>query len=55
MANRNSGRMEGNIDYYALLGAHPQDTPDEIRRKWYELSKQFHPDHVSGREAEVWS
>lgn len=30
--------------YYSLLGLHPSASPIEIRRAYWELSKQYHPD-----------
>jgi len=34
-------------DHYAILGTHPDSTPDEIRKAYFALARQLHPDRLS--------
>jgi len=33
-------------DYYDILRVNPESTQDEIREKWIELAKEYHPDKI---------
>lgn len=35
-------------DYYAILGVTPLSTPDEVRRSYRRLAKEWHPDRKGG-------
>ena len=37
-------------DYYKILGVSPTDDLPEIKRKYFELAKQLHPDKQLGNE-----
>ncbi|GFZ96944.1 J domain-containing protein [Okeania sp. KiyG1] len=39
------------VNYYSLLGLHPQASNQEIRRAYRELSKRYHPDTTDMPEA----
>ncbi len=38
--------VQDNNKYYAILGATPNDTDDEIKKKYRQLVKEYHPDAV---------
>jgi len=35
-----------NYDYYEILEVNPDSTQEEIREKWIELAKEYHPDKI---------
>lgn len=39
------------VNYYSLLGLHPQASNQEIRKAYRELSKRYHPDTTDMPEA----
>ena len=39
-------------DYYKILGVGPEATQEEIRSRWIELTKLYHPDLVRTKEAD---
>jgi len=41
------------IDLYALLGVNPKATQEEIKKKWTEKAKQFHPDISKDKDAQT--
>lgn len=41
------------LGYYKLLNLDPNATPAEIRKAYYALALQYHPDKNSSEEAEV--
>jgi curved DNA-binding protein CbpA len=45
--------MEKTGDFYDLLGVQKQASQDEIRSKYHELAKMFHPDRVQDKDKEV--
>lgn len=55
MNSGNRGQnVEGeNIDYYSVLRVHHDATEQEIKRAYWRLAEQCHPDKVPGREAQV--
>ncbi|RVE71465.1 hypothetical protein OJAV_G00052130 [Oryzias javanicus] len=38
-------------DLYAVLGAHPSDSVQQLRRRYQQLALQFHPDRVGGEHS----
>uniref|UniRef100_A0A3P9ICS1 DnaJ (Hsp40) homolog, subfamily C, member 24 n=1 Tax=Oryzias latipes TaxID=8090 RepID=A0A3P9ICS1_ORYLA len=38
-------------DLYAVLGAHPSDSVQQLRRQYQQLALQFHPDRVGGQRS----
>jgi len=41
------------VDYYKILGISPKATQKQIKQKFYELSKQLHPDRVQSIKADT--
>ena len=39
--------LKKRADHYALLGTHIEATPDEIRKAYFNLARQLHPDRLS--------
>jgi tetratricopeptide (TPR) repeat protein len=39
--------LKKRADHFTLLGAHIDATPDEIRKKYFGLARQLHPDRLS--------
>ncbi|CBH18767.1 chaperone protein DNAj, putative [Trypanosoma brucei gambiense DAL972] len=46
-----SGDGADEIDYYAVLGLTPEATDREVRQRFRELSRKYHPDVSSGGDA----
>uniref|UniRef100_A0A8C7X3H4 J domain-containing protein n=1 Tax=Oryzias sinensis TaxID=183150 RepID=A0A8C7X3H4_9TELE len=38
-------------DLYAVLGAHPSESVQQLRRRYQQLALQFHPDRVGGQRS----
>ena len=38
-------------DYYKILGVEEEASEEEIRARWIELTKRYHPDLVKTKEA----
>lgn len=36
--------VQGETDYYRILGVKPRASQEEIRRRWIELNRRLHPD-----------
>src|SRR5439155_5831647 len=39
--------MKKRADHFALLGSHPDASPDEVRKAYFALARQLHPDRLS--------
>ncbi|MHA1785995.1 MAG: DnaJ domain-containing protein [Candidatus Helarchaeota archaeon] len=44
--------MKRNLDFYNILGVKRDARPEEIRRKYRELAKKYHPDLNPSKDAE---
>lgn len=43
--------FDPSVDYYKALGVSPKATPDEIKKIYRKLAKQYHPDSTGGDKA----
>lgn len=47
----NERNFDSSKDYYQILGV-TKDTPEsDIKKSYYRLAKQYHPDHTKGQDA----
>jgi DnaJ like chaperone protein len=49
----NYSQSSNNLDLdgaYSILGAGPGDSDEEIRRKYRDLAKKYHPDVIQGKD-----
>lgn len=42
-----ASQIEQGADHYALLGVAPTSSPDEIRKTYFNLARQLHPDRLA--------
>ncbi len=47
LIKRHLDLLRKRADHYALLGSHIEATPDEIRKAYFALARQLHPDRLS--------
>ena len=47
----NPPKFDSSKDYYLTLGVSKDATDSEIKKAYYKLAKDYHPDHNKGFEA----
>ena len=44
-------KFDKSKDYYQTLGVSPNCSDPEIKKAYYRLAKEYHPDHYNGAES----
>ena len=45
-------QFDSSIDYYSVLGLQRDASQSEIKKKFYQLAKKYHPDAQKGKQSD---